>query len=129
MVNFKRDEQERRIGEYINKLEENVKDNLVNNQNLIKHVGNMDENKKADIKTAVSQAVENAANNVIMSVPAYTESKNFYFTAEIILGVTIFVVILGNFYLLSSGKTTSDGIIAIGSAAVGALAGLFSASK
>jgi hypothetical protein len=66
---------------------------------------------------------------VIMSVPAYTESKNFYFTAEIILGVTIFVVILGNFYLLSSGKTTSDGIIAIGSAAVGALAGLFSASK
>jgi hypothetical protein len=65
MVNFRRDEQERRIGEYINKLEENVKDNLVNNQNLIKHVGNMDENKEADIKTAVSQAVENAANNVI----------------------------------------------------------------
>ncbi len=56
----------------------------------------------------------------------YTQDIGFYWVLLVGLVSIVVIVVLGSIGLIAMGKEPSDGIIAIGSGAVGALIGLFS---
>jgi len=59
-------------------------------------------------------------------VPAFMEDQTFYRWAIVLLGIFIILTISGICILAYSGKTIPEGLIAIGSASIGAFAGIFS---
>jgi len=82
---------------------------------------------KESPETNVSDAVKTAEEEAEVKAKfAYTQDKIFYRRLLYCLTIIIALVIIGSIFLTYSGKTMSDGIIAIGSGAVGALIGLFS---
>jgi len=61
--------------------------------------------------------------------PAYHNDPVFYRTVAWFLGITIIICTVGAILLAYSGKEIPDLLVALGSAAIGALAGLFAAGK
>ena len=75
----------------------------------------------------VSQASEKADKSATEKVQAaYINDPIFFRTLIWLLAVIVVVVVVGSIGLSFVGKSASDGVIAIGSGAVGALIGLFS---
>jgi hypothetical protein len=60
---------------------------------------------------------------------AYQRDKAFYRIAVALLGIAGLAVITGSTYLFAIGEDPSDGLIAIGSAAIGGLVGIFNKGK
>ncbi|MHB8053425.1 MAG: hypothetical protein ACYDEZ_09115 [Methanoregula sp.] len=88
------------------------------------------QNPELPLKDALPQATKAATKKTQEEKAAYLTDPLFYRTAEVLLTVIVLAVVLGSIWLLSIGKSgPSDGIIAIGSGAVGALIGLFSTQK
>lgn len=77
---------------------------------------------------AVSKAKE-TAEKTTQAQAAYINDPVFYRTAVYLLAIIVLLVVGGSFWLIYLDKTPTDGIIAIGSGAVGALIGLFSNPK
>ena len=73
--------------------------------------------------TTVTEAKEVTEKYI---VPAFMEDKTFYRWALLLLGIFVTLTILGICGLAYSGKTIPEGLIAIGSASIGAFAGIFS---
>ena len=63
------------------------------------------------------------------AIPAYIEDKMFYRSALQILGIVIVLTLIGIIGLAATGKTIPEGLIAIGSTAVGVFAGLFATNN
>jgi len=62
------------------------------------------------------------------NVPAYVGDRWLYRIAVIVLGSLALIAAIGSVVLVSNGKTTPEVLVALGSAAVGALVGLFAPS-
>lgn len=77
-------------------------------------------------KIALQQAAEKVAQ--IQSSLAYQGDVWFYRSVVLFLGAAILFVVLGIIVLLMNGRTNFESLTAIGSTAVGALAGLFAPS-
>jgi len=60
--------------------------------------------------------------------PIYTGDKLLYRIAVIVLGLLALIAAIGSIGLVAASKTTPDVLVALGSAAVGALVGLFAPS-
>ena len=65
----------------------------------------------------------------ISGTQAWEKDKTFFRIAVWLLGIAGFLVIIGVVYLCAIGKNPSDGLIAIGSAAIGGLVGIFTTTK
>ncbi len=61
--------------------------------------------------------------------PAYTNDKPFYRIVAIALSAVVVLTIIGAIWLASNNKEIPDAIIALGSTAVGALAGVLAGSS
>ncbi len=60
--------------------------------------------------------------------PAYYYDRDLYRIAVVVLGLLALTAAGGSLILVLSGKTTPEVLVALGSAAIGALAGLFAPS-
>jgi hypothetical protein len=69
----------------------------------------------------VPKLVSDAANDI----PAYRGDRWLYRIAVSVLGGLALIAALGSIGLVLAGKTTPEAVVALGSAAVGALVGLF----
>lgn len=74
-----------------------------------------------DPATEVPRLVQSAASDV----PAYRGDKWLYRLAVSVLGALALVAAVGAIWLVVNGKTTPESVVALGSASVGALVGLF----
>ena len=81
---------------------------------------------KDDPDLSVKEAAVKADQKAKEKDEAYKHDPIFYRGLLGGLVIIVLVVVLGSIYLIGIGKTPTDGIIAIGSGAVGALIGLFS---
>jgi hypothetical protein len=72
--------------------------------------------------------LEKLRTEALNAVPAYVGDKLLYRIAVIVLGSLAVIAALGSIVLVFSGKTTPEVLVALGSAAVGALVGLFAPS-
>ncbi|MGA9085334.1 MAG: hypothetical protein ACLQMU_01350 [Methanoregula sp.] len=88
----------------------------------------LNKNPEMPLKDAVHKATQ-TAKDATQKDAVYTQDPIFYRTAEILLAIIVLVVVVGSIWLFSISKAPSDGIIAIGSGAVGALIGVFSTQK
>ncbi len=61
----------------------------------------------------------------ITTAPVYQSDKRFYQIVVWFLGLTMLICTVGAIGLAAFGKEIPDMIVAVGSAAIGALAGLF----
>ena len=84
---------------------------------------------KADPNISVKDADQQATKAANEATVAYKADPTFYRIAIILLTIIVLAVVLGSVFLLNNGKSPTDGVIAIGSGAVGALIGLFSSQK
>lgn len=62
------------------------------------------------------------------AVPPYVNDLLVYRIAVGVLGSLALIAALGSIFLVNGGKTTPEALVALGSAAVGALVGLFAPS-
>ncbi|NEX11945.1 hypothetical protein CR161_06000 [Prosthecochloris sp. ZM] len=69
--------------------------------------------------------LEEAAKTAIQQTAPWTGDRILYRVAVIVLGSLCLIAALGSIFLVSIGKTTPEVLVALGSAAVGALVGLF----
>ena len=77
-------------------------------------------------KVTVNDALKELENT---QIPAYYEDETFYRLALMILGSIILVTLVGTIYLAAIAIAIPEGLIAIGSTAVGAFVGLFASSN
>jgi hypothetical protein len=68
------------------------------------------------------------ADAVKATPPAYMGDKVLYRMALFVLGSLALIAAVGSVVLVYGGKTTPEALVALGSAAVGALVGLFAPS-
>ena len=71
---------------------------------------------------------ETAAKAEALSKPAYIGDIVLYRIAVIVLGSLALIAAVGSVIFVLGGKTTPEVLVALGSAAVGALVGLFAPS-
>lgn len=64
-----------------------------------------------------------------LPLPAYHGDNQFYRIVALFLGATVVLCVIGAIYLAYAEKDIPDALVALGSAAVGALAGLFAPSQ
>ena len=96
----------------------NVKETL---QNLIQQVTN-DNSLSSDQKVKLLESLQT------LSIPLQSDRWIFRLVVAF-LGLTVLLTVLGGFYLsIKTAATIPEGLIALGSAAVGALAGLLAPS-
>ncbi|MBS3921438.1 MAG: hypothetical protein KG012_21400 [Deltaproteobacteria bacterium] len=96
----------------------NVKETL---QNLIQQVTN-DNSLSSDQKVKLLESLQT------LSTPLQSDRWIFRLVVAF-LGLTVLLTVLGGFYLsIKTAATIPEGLIALGSAAVGALAGLLAPS-
>lgn len=96
----------------------NVKETL---QNLIQQVSN-DNSLSSDQKVKLLESLQT------LSTPLQSDRWIFRLVVAF-LGLTVLLTVLGGFYLsIKTAATIPEGLIALGSAAVGALAGLLAPS-
>ncbi len=69
--------------------------------------------------------LEETASKAEAREPAYRDDIVLYRIAVIVLGSLALLAALGSIGLVAAGKTTPEVLVALGSAAVGALVGLF----
>lgn len=98
----------------------------VNYENAINEILSQDPN--ISLREADDKA-KNTAEEVTRIQAAYFQDPIFYRTTMILLASITLLVVLGSLVLTYMGKIPSEGIIAIGASAVGALAGIFSAQR
>jgi hypothetical protein len=79
-----------------------------------------------DPKTPLSEAVQKATKEANEVQPAWFNDVKFFRYAVLGLIIITLVVIVCSTIVIGLGETPVDGLIAIGSAAVGALVGIFS---
>ncbi len=60
----------------------------------------------------------------VKTKPVYLDEKHFYRVVVWSLAIVASAALIGSIYLITDGKDIPDGIIALGSTAVGALAGV-----
>jgi hypothetical protein len=89
----------------------------------------IDDLAKTNPNMTLAEAVPAATEKAKTSTAAYQEDPTFYRYAIILLTVIVLAVVATATLLVGLGKAPSDGIVAIGSGAVGALIGLFSSQK
>lgn len=65
----------------------------------------------------------------ILNQPAYTNDRLFYRIVSCALSIVIVLTIVGGIWLAGNDKEIPDAIIALGSTAVGALAGVLAGTK
>lgn len=75
-----------------------------------------------------SSVLEEAAKKAIQQTVPWTGDKMLYRIAVIVLGALALIAAIGSIILVVVGKTTPEVLVALGSAAVGALVGLFAPS-
>ena len=71
---------------------------------------------------------ETATKAKAESEPAYIGDKLLYRIAVIVLGLLALIAAIGSIGLVATSRTTPEVLVALGSAAVGALVGLFAPS-
>ena len=71
---------------------------------------------------------ETATKAEAKSEPAYRGDKLLYRIAVIVLGSLALIAAVGSIWLVTASKTIPEVLVALGSAAVGALVGLFAPS-
>ena len=76
---------------------------------------------KADPATELPKLADAAEKNL----PAYASDRLLYRGAIAVLSLLALIAALGSIVLVLDGKTTPEVLVALGSAAVGALVGLF----
>jgi hypothetical protein len=72
--------------------------------------------------------LEEAATKAEQQTAPWTGDKLLYRIAVIVLGALTLIAAIGSIVLVAAGKTTPEVLVALGSAAVGALVGLFAPS-
>ena len=72
--------------------------------------------------------LEEAAKKAVQQTAPWTGDKMLYRIAVIVLGALALIAAIGSIVLVVAGKTTPEVLVALGSAAVGALVGLFAPS-
>ncbi|MEZ5336499.1 MAG: hypothetical protein R2741_15415 [Methanolobus sp.] len=88
----------------------------------------LEENPSKPVEEVIAEATEEA-KKVTKEQAVYIYDKEFYRVAIWFLGLIVLAVVIGGLFLTYFDKSPTDGIIAIGSAAVGAIVGIFSTSK
>ncbi|WP_048042795.1 hypothetical protein [Methanosarcina mazei] len=88
----------------------------------------IEQNPDLPLKEVVSQAAQ-PAKEATQNQSAFITDPIFYRNAEFLLAFIVALVVLGSLILIYVDKTPTDGLIAIGSGAVGALIGSFSTQK
>ena len=76
------------------------------------------------IKTDPIAELAKLAQEAKDTVPIYVGDKSFYRIVVVSLGIVVVVAVIGGVILGLMGKTAPEMLLALGSAAVGALAGL-----
>jgi hypothetical protein len=82
----------------------------------------------ARLKTDPIPVLRETATKAEAREPAYRDDKLLYRIAVIVLGSLALLAAIGSIGLVAVGKTTPEVLVALGSAAVGALVGLFAPS-
>lgn len=72
--------------------------------------------------------LEKLRADAVKAVPGYTGDTLLYRIAIAVLGLLALIAAVGSVILIIGGKTTPEVLVALGSAAVGALVGLFAPS-
>lgn len=72
--------------------------------------------------------LEKLRDDAVKAAPAYTSDRLLYRIAVGVLGALTLIAAIGSIVLVSLGKTTPEVLVALGSAAAGALVGLFAPS-
>ena len=81
------------------------------------------------VKDADDEAKTKATEDTKTQMGVYIRDREFYRRVSKYLAIIVVIVILCSTLLIGLGKSPTDGLIAIGSGAVGALIGLFTAQK
>ena len=74
------------------------------------------------------EGLKELKNEAKKQAPAYVGDKGFYKIAIIVLGLLALITAFGSIILVFNGIDTPEVLVALGSAAVGALVGLFAPS-
>lgn len=69
--------------------------------------------------------LEKLRAEAVKAAPVYTSDKLLYRIAVVVLGSLALIAAVGSVLLVLEGKDTPEVLVALGSAAVGALVGLF----
>ena len=80
------------------------------------------------IKANTLPELQKLRADALEAAPAYTSDKILYRIAIGVLGALALIAAIGSIILVSESKTTPEVLVALGSAAVGALVGLFAPS-
>jgi hypothetical protein len=87
-----------------------------------------DPNRIDQLKQNPIAEIEKLSNEAKGKVPAYTGDVLLYRIAVTVLGALALLAVLGGLILALGNRTVPEGVVAIGSAAAGALVGLFAPS-
>jgi hypothetical protein len=87
----------------------------------------LDAIRKIDQTMSIQKANEIAAE--VAKEPIYFQDKWFYRSVAIGLVAIVLIVVIGCLAILYNDKDISDALIALGSAAVGGLVGIFATNK
>ena len=87
-----------------------------------------DPTRLAALKADPLPELEKLRAEAVNEVPVYFRDKWLYRIAIIVLGSLAILAAVGSIILVLGGKTTPEVLVALGSAAVGALVGLFAPS-
>jgi hypothetical protein len=85
--------------------------------------------KNIDPSNVSKEEAEAAAGAAYDAIEAYKKDTQFFRYVISFLFIIVIVVVIGVIYLLFNSKTQTDGLISIGSVAVGALAAIFVKTK
>ena len=86
----------------------------------------MSQQEEKNNETDWGSSSEDAPRKYVSPIEITKENKWFYLTVIIVLGVTVVITVAGAIVLAWCNKEMPSALIAIGSVAVGALAGLIS---
>lgn len=84
-----------------------------------------DPQRLAALKADPLPELERLRADAVKAVPVYTSDRILYRIAVGVLGALALIAAIGSIVLVSLGNSTPEVLVALGSAAVGALVGLF----
>jgi hypothetical protein len=91
-------------------------------------IAEKDPKRLAELQANPLKALRDLQTDAEREVPVYKQDLILYRIAVIVLGSLALIAALGSVVLVSGDKTTPEVLVALGSAAVGALVGLFAPS-
>ena len=80
------------------------------------------------LKSDPTNVLKETAAKAEATTPSYIQDRLVYRVAVIVLGLLALLAAIGSIILVYGGKTTPEVLVALGSAGVGALVGLFAPS-